>query len=165
MPPAEQRPAPHPAEPVIDRARVRRQTVILLGVVNALVLGIGLVASVDLRRLRTPEGTALRWVQAAVFGDCRDYLRYSVADPDLPERRAEQELCEDLRLATAEARRNSIAIGLEVAETDERSRAATVTVLLRRESETATLRLHLVRSDGAWRVLRDRALCESVGCA
>ena len=164
MHPAAQ-PSRHPAEPVIDRERVRRQTVILLLVVNALVLGIATVVVVDLRRLATPEGTALRWVHAAVFGDCRDYLRYSVADPALPERRADAELCQDLRLATAEARRNSVAIGLEAGTVEESAGSATVTVLLRREEEKATLRLNLVRRDGSWRVLRDRALCESVGCA
>lgn len=147
------------------RARVRRQSITLILVVNALVLGIGAVASVDLRRLRTPEGTALRWVQAAVFGDCKDYLSFSVADPALPEPRAAQELCQDLRQATAQARRQQLAIGLDVAGVSEQPAEATVEVLLRRVEETTTLRVHLVRRDGAWRVLRDRALCESVGCA
>jgi len=155
----------HPAEPVVDRARVRRQSVLLLLVVNTLVLAMAAVAAVDLRRLGTPEGTALRWVQAAVFGDCRDYLRFSVADPDLPEQRAEEELCRDLRSATAEARRSSITIGMEVGEVQVARDTATVTVLLRREAEEAALALHLVRRGGEWRVLRDRALCESVGCA
>lgn len=155
----------HPAEPVIDRARVRRQTVTLLLVVNAMVLAIGLVAAVDLRRLATPEGTALRWVQAAVFGDCKDYLRYSVADPDLPERRADSELCQDLRQATAEARRNSLTIGLGIGSVVEQGSTATVSVVLRRVSEATVLTLHLVRRDGDWRVLRDRGTCESVGCA
>lgn len=165
MHPAEQRPSRHAAEPVIDRARVRRQTVLLLLVVNTLVVAVGAVVVVDLRRLATPQGTAMRWVHAAVFGECQDYLRYSVADPALPERRAESELCQDLRLATAEARRNSVAIGFEAGAVEERASTATVTVVLRREQEKTTLRLQLVRRDGAWRVLRDRALCESVGCA
>jgi len=155
----------HPAEPVIDRARVRRQTVTLLLVLNALVLGISLVAAVDLRRLATPEGTALRWVQAAVFGDCEDYLRYSVADPELPERRAESELCQDLRQATAEARRNSLTIGLGIGTVEEQESTATVSVLLRRAEQPTVLTVHLVRRDGDWRVLRDRGTCESVGCA
>jgi hypothetical protein len=155
----------HPAEPVIDRARVRRQTLTLLLVVNVLVLGIGLVAAVDLRRLRTPEGTALRWVQAAVFGECDDYLRYSVADPDLPDRRAEQELCQDLRQATAKARRESLTIGLEVGTVRTSGGAVTVTVLLRRAEAETTLTLHLVRDEGRWKVLRDAGTCSSVGCA
>lgn len=155
----------YPAEPVIDRARVRRQTLTLLLVVNILVLGIGLVASVDLRRLRTPEGTALRWLQAAVFGECDDYLRYSVADVDLPDRRAEQELCQDLRQATAKARRESLTIGLDVATVRRSGDTVTVTVRLRRAEEETSLTLHLVRDGGRWKVLRDAGTCSTVGCA
>jgi hypothetical protein len=155
----------HPAEPVIDRARVRRQTVTLLVVVDLLVLGIGLVAAVDLRRLATPEGTALRWVQAAVFGDCEDYLRFSVADPAVPESRAEQEVCQDLRQATAEARRTSLTIGLAVASVARTDAGATVAVVLVRSGDETSLTVHLVRRDGQWRVLRDVGTCSSVGCA
>lgn len=144
---------------------MRRQTATLLLVVNVLVLGIGVVAAVDLRRLATPEGTALRWVQAAVFGDCDDYLRFSVPDPALPERRAEQELCQDLRQATALARRQSLTIGLAVATVERTGSRATVSVVLRRAEREVALTVHLVRRSAGWRVLRDAGTCASVGCA
>src|SRR4051795_7892826 len=96
-------------------ARMRRQPLFLIGLVGVLVLGIGIVSSIDLRRLRTPQGVALRWTQAAVFGDCDDYLHFSVGTDD----RSRDELCRDLRAATADARRHNIDIGLHVREVEE----------------------------------------------
>jgi hypothetical protein len=148
-----------------DLARARRQVVVLLVVLNALVLGIGLVASVDLRRLRTPGGTALRWVQAAVFGECDDYLRFSVAAGDVPDHRTRDALCRDLRAATAPARTEQLQIGLRLGPVVVRGDRATAEVVLSRRDEPVTLHLTLVRSEGRWRVVRDAATCESVGCA
>ena len=137
----------------------------LLLVLDLLVLGIGAVASVDLRRLRTPGGTALRWVQSAVFGDCADYLHFSVADPSVPDSRAEGELCQDLRQATAEARNQSLTIGLALQRVRTTGSAATVDVRLTRQGQQQALTLHLVKRGGGWRVLRDAGTCGSVGCA
>lgn len=153
--------APDPA--LIRRAR--RQRLLLLVVINALVLGIGLVASVDLRRLRTPGGTALRWVQAAVFGDCADYLEFSVAAGDVSDRRTRDELCQDLRQATAKARADQLRIGLHLGPVRHDSRTATASVTLTRDGAPTVLLVRLVRRDGRWRVLRDAATCSSVGCA
>jgi hypothetical protein len=139
--------------------------VLLLLVVNALVLATGLVASVDLRRLRTPGGTALRWVQAAVFGDCADYLEFSVADTDTHDQRSRDELCQDLRQATAQARNEQLRIGLHLGAVTKRATDATVAVTLTRDGKEVPMSIHLVRRSGRWRVLRDAATCSSVGCA
>ncbi len=148
-----------------DSARSRRQAVILLVVVNTLVLGLGLVAAVDLRRLRTPGGTALAWVQAAVFGDCTDYLRYSVAAGDVPDTRTDRALCRDLRHATASARNESSRIGLRLGRVVRRDARASADVVLTRSGKPVALHLTLVHRDGRWRVVRDARTCESVGCA
>lgn len=148
-----------------DLARARRQAVVLLVVLNALVLGIGLVGAVDLRRLRTPGGTALRWVQAAVFGECDDYLRFSVAAGDVPDHRTRDALCRDLRAATAQARTEQLQIGLRLGPVVSRNDRATADVVLTRAGQAVTLHLRLVRGDGRWRVVRDAATCQSVGCA
>jgi hypothetical protein len=139
--------------------------VLLLAVVNALVLGSAVVASVDLRRLRTPGGTALRWVEAAVFGDCADYLGFSVAAGDVPDDRSDAELCKDLRAGTASARNESLRIGLHLGQVVRTGERATVAVVLTRDGTPRSLQLRLVRSHGGWKVVRDAATCETVGCA
>jgi hypothetical protein len=154
---------PEPDPALLRRAR--RQRLLLLVVVNALLLGIGLVASVDLRRLRTPGGTALRWVQAAVFGDCADYLEFSVPAGDVSDTRSRDELCQDLRQATAQARADQLRIGLHLGAVHHDQRTATAAVTLTRDGKPTPLLVRLVRRDGRWRVLRDAATCSSVGCA
>lgn len=136
----------------------------LLMVVNALVLGIGLVAAVDLRRLQTPQGTALRWVQAAVFGDCDDFLRFSVADGDLPDTRSPVELCQDLRVSTEKARTEAFQIGLHVRAVEVREGDATAKLAITRDGDPTDVTVHLVRRQGEWLVQRDSATCSSVGC-
>src|SRR3954452_12192338 len=90
------------------RAGMRRQPLLLIGLVGVLVLGTGIVSSIDLRRLRTPQGVALRWTQAATFGDCDDYFRYSTGVLDRPR----SEVCRALRASTEDARQNNAEIGL-----------------------------------------------------
>jgi len=139
--------------------------VLLLVVVNTVVLGLGLVGAVDLRRLRTPGGTALRWVEAAVFGDCNDYLTFSVRAGDVPDDRTDAALCRDLRAATATARNESLRIGLRLGAVVRRGETASVQIVLTRSEQPQTLHLTLVRRDGRWRVVRDAVTCQSVGCA
>jgi hypothetical protein len=153
-----------PQDPV-DVQKGRRQRLALLVVVNLLILGSGLVTAVDLRRLRTPGGTALRWVEAAVFGVCGDYLEFSVPDTDAPDQRSDEDLCRDLRASTDEARTQVASIGLRLGSVTEHGSAATAAVTLTRAGRDAQLQIHLVRRDGRWRVLRDAATCASVGCA
>ena len=145
--------------------RTYRQAATMLAVVNLLVLGIGWVACVDLRRLQTPGGTALRWIQAAVFGDCDDYRSFSGPSPARPEARSENELCQDLRAATAPARQQQLTIGLHLTRVTEQGREATAAVTLTRDGKQTPMTVHLVRRDGAWKVLLDERTCSSVGCA
>jgi hypothetical protein len=142
-----------------------RQTAVLLALVDLLLLGIGVVACIDLNRLQTPGGTALRWIQAAVFGDCDDYRSFSVVAPTRPESRSDSELCQDLRAATAQARREQLRIGLRLGEVTERPPDATAAVVLSRDGKDTTVLVHLVRRDGVWKVLLDDSTCSSVGCA
>jgi hypothetical protein len=153
----------HPDPALLRRAR--RQRVLLLVVINALVLAIGVVASIDLRRLATPGGTALRWVQSAVFGDCGDYLGFSVADPSAAETRSPDELCRDLRQATAQARADQLRIGLRLGPVTRMGQRALAHITLTRAGKDTTVTVHLVRRHDHWRVLRDAATCASVGCA
>jgi hypothetical protein len=145
------------------RAKMRRQPLYLVAVVNLLIIGVALTASVDLRRLRTPGGVALRWTQSAVFGDCSDYLMFSVADGT--EDRTQDQLCRDLRARTQQARTDNLQIGLALRTVRAGSRGATVQVTLTRKGAPTPLRLHLVKRSGRWKVLRDTSTCASVGCA
>lgn len=147
------------------RVKQQRQRPLLIAVINALVLATGFTVMVDLRRLQTPEGTALRWTQAAVFGDCKDYLGYSVADPAGTDRRTRDELCRDLRAATEEARQESSKIGLELGRVLKRSSAAEVEIVVTRDRRPMPVAMRLVRVDGKWRVVRNQITCASVGCA
>lgn len=147
-----------------QRARARRQPLILIGLVDALVIGIALTATVDLRRLQTPGGTALRWTQAAVFGDCPDYLEFSVADPSVPDSRTTDELCQDLRAATADARAEQLKIGLRLSGVQTSGGRSQVEVLIVRKQVPTRASMHLVRTRGHWRVVRDSFTCGSVGC-
>ncbi|MFN2540307.1 MAG: hypothetical protein ABR549_19435 [Mycobacteriales bacterium] len=143
------------------RARLRRQPLMLIALLGALVLGIGLVSSIDLRRLRTPQGVALRWTQAATFGDCDDYLRFSTG----PEDRARVDLCRDLRAMTQDARQHNIEIGLTVRQVTTRGSTAVVAVDVSRQDEVQHAQIDLRRTDGRWLVLRDATTCAVVLCA
>lgn len=147
------------------RQKARRQPLILLATINALVLATGLTATVDLRRLATPGGTALKWTQAAVFGDCEDYLAYSVADRTVPDERTEDQLCRDLRASTQEARADSISIGLTLGRVLQQPYGAEVELTITRAEEPTRVAMKLVRVDGRWRVVRNALTCSSVGCA
>ena len=137
----------------------------LIALVNVLVIGIGLTAAVDLRRLQTPGGTALRWAQAAVFGDCADYRMFSVPDASVPDTRSSDQLCQDLRATTAQARGESLRIGLHLKSVDVRGSRALVQLVLTRKEVPTPVSLDLARVKGHWRVLRDTLTCSSLGCA
>lgn len=147
------------------RVKARRQPLILIALVNSLVLGTGATAMVDLRRLQTPEGTALRWAQAAVFGDCDDYLQFSVGDRTRPEERTPDQLCRDLRASTEPARSDALRIGLRLGRVLRQPYGAEVELVLTRMNEPVQLDLRLVKVAGHWRVVRDPLTCASIGCA
>jgi len=52
------------------RRRLRRGSVVLIGLLDVLVVAVGVVGGTDLRRLTTPAGAAGAWAQAALIGDC-----------------------------------------------------------------------------------------------
>ena len=145
-------------------ARQRRQPLILIALVNVLVVGVATTAVIDLRRLHTPGGTALKWTQAAVFGVCDDYLSYSVPDPSVSDSRSRRQLCQDLRSSTAKAREVSAKVGLVLENVDTRGDRATARVVLTRDGKATTVSMRLDKRHGRWRVVRDTLTCGSVGC-
>ncbi len=155
------------AEAEAVRARkMRRQPMILIALFNVLILATAVTVTIDLRRLHTPEGTALAWVQAAVFGDCEKYRRYSVADPLTagPDSRTTHERCRDLRAATATARADAIRVKLTLGRVQRHGDRAQVAVELTQSGAATSLALQLVRSRGSWRVVRDAAVCAHLVC-
>lgn len=143
--------------------RLRRQPLILIALFDVLVLAVGSTAAIDLRRLQTPTGTALAWTQAALFGDCADYRRYSV--PDVTDRRGPDQRCQDLRTRTQDNRAASASIALR--RRDSRTTGSTATVHLQviRKGAPNTAELHLRWVGGQWLVLLDATTCSNVGCA
>ena len=128
---------------------------------NALVLAVGITGAVDLRRLQTPQGVALRWVQAAVLGGCDDYLSFSISTT---ETRARDEVCHDLQVATQPARNDQSRIGIFLGATERSGMEATVTIAVARDGKRTDEHVHLVRTHGSWKVVRDSVTCGSVGC-
>jgi hypothetical protein len=147
------------------QARARRQPLILIVLVNVLVIAIGATAVIDLRRLETPGGTALRWAQAAVFGDCSDYLTYSVPDAAVQDSRSDDQLCQDLRAATAAARNETLRIGLTLGRVLGTGDRAEVELVLTRKGVVNHVSMRVAKSGGHWRVVRDGLTCGSIGCA
>jgi hypothetical protein len=148
------------AEDEKRRARLRRQPLILVGLMAVLTLGVGIVASVDLRRLQTPQGVALRWTQAATFGDCDDYLHYSTGVLEQPS----AEVCHGLRAGTAEARQHNVEIGLAVQSVTVSGARAVVVLEITRKDEKRVAQLDLKRTGGRWRVVRDKVSCAVLPC-
>lgn len=147
------------------RARMRRQPLILIALLQSLVVGIGLVAAVDLRRLQTPQGVALRWTQAATFGNCDDYLHFSTGSDG----RSRAELCRALRAMTRDARLNNAQIGLAVRHTSRHGSTAVVRLdvsqSVGRNRDVRHAVLDLRRTGGRWVVVRDATSCAIVACA
>jgi hypothetical protein len=143
------------------RARSRRQAILLIVLMDLLILFVASTAVVDLRRLQTREGVALRWFQAAVFGDCKDYLAYSVADADDTDSRTEAQLCTDLRRHSPSSQGDSLKSDFRLGQTQ----GDRVHILLTRAGETKDVVMHVVWREGHWRIARDAITCGSVGCA
>ncbi|HWG94447.1 MAG TPA: hypothetical protein VNU66_09505 [Mycobacteriales bacterium] len=137
-------------------ATARRGPVSLVAVCLGVALVVGVTAAVDLRRLRTPEGTAVAWTGAAVYGDCTGYRELGTIALD-------DRGCRDLRDATEEARERP---DVDVAPRSARvtgDRAEVAVVLVRGDDEQR-LAVPLVRRDGRWAVDPDDALCAAVYC-
>lgn len=144
--------------------RVRRTPGVVIGILALLVLAVGITAAVDLRRLQTPRGAALAWVEAATFGDCRAFLALSAVRDANEERRTDDEICRALRTATTDARSNATRIQLNAGRVQRRGRAATVTIAVRRPDGVRPVALQLVRRSGDWLVLREPGACAALPC-
>lgn len=149
-----------------DRARTAsRGPVTLIAVLVVLSLAVGITAAVDLRRLKTPLGTALGWTGAAVFGDCEAYVRLSEPAPGgAVETRSAADLCRDLRARTTRAREAPAQIGIRADAATVRGDRADVPVTISRPDGERRVVLPLQRRDDAWRVIRTAEVCLVVGC-
>jgi hypothetical protein len=145
-------------------ATVRRGPTSLIAVLLGVALVVGITAAVDLRRLQTPQGTALAWTGAAVFGDCTAYreLTAGLRDDDVDD--AEQ--CRELRRLSEAARDRPTDVALDVVDTDEDDERASATVRARlpgREDEVDVV-LTLVPHRGGWQVQRTDEACAVFAC-
>jgi hypothetical protein len=143
---------------------VARGPIGLIGVLAVLCLAVGVVAAIDLRRLQTPEGAALSWTGAAVFGDCTAFQERSVPVPGRPDPRSAAERCDDLQEQTQPAREESARYSIEVLSVQEREGAATVRIRIGRPDDTSTVDLLLEERDEGWVVLRTAEACRAVRC-
>lgn len=147
---------------VSQSTRVWRGQVGLVIVMILVALLVGSTAAVDLRRLQTPVGTAQRWAEATVFGDCAAYARLSVPAPGSREARSAGQVCRDLRarVATTDVTRAVVRTQLERS----RGRTAVVRVELARGEIRRQTLLPLRRRGDGWVVVRDAQACR-LGCA
>lgn len=144
-------------------ATVRRGPVSLVAVCLGVALVVGVVAAVDLRRLQTPEGTALAFTGAAVFGDCTAYRELSRRPGDGGDDDAER--CRTLREQTEDARERAGAVEIELVRVSQDGDAADATVQVRRPDEPAReVPLELQRDGGRWRVQLTRETCAVLAC-
>lgn len=127
-------------------------------------LAVGTVAAVDLRKLQTPGGTAVRWAAAAVFGVCGDYLKFSVSDPSVTDSRTRAQLCRDLDAASADARNNVVKTDLVLGHVIRHGSSARVQMVLTRDDSPTSVTLQLRQVQGQWRVVRNSLTCGSLGC-
>jgi hypothetical protein len=148
--------------------RIRRTPGVVIGILGLLVLAVGVTAAVDLRRLQTPRGAALAWVEAATFGDCRAFLHLSRPEsrPEDPiaEQRTDDQLCTSLRTATTQARAHAARTSLQPRAVVQHGPEADVTIEVRTPAGTRTLTLHLVRRGSDWLVLRRTGACSDLPC-
>ena len=124
--------------------RLRRTPGIVIGILALLILAVGLTSAVDLRRLQTPRGAALAWVESAVFGDCRAFL--ALSRPVAAEPRSSDELCSALRRRTASARATLSGIRIELGQVRQQGPAASVRVVVGRQDGVREVPLRLVRT-------------------
>lgn len=142
--------------------RVWRGQVGLVIVLILVALLVGVTAAVDLRRLQTPVGTAQRWSEATVFGDCTAYARLSVPEGGVRETRSAAEVCRDLRARVARTDVTRVQVRTRLVATQ--GRTAVVLVELARDAEREQTRLSLRRRGDGWAVVRDAQACR-LGCA
>jgi xanthosine utilization system XapX-like protein len=144
--------------------RIRRTPAVLIAITGVLVVLVGITAVIDLRRLHTPRGAAIAWVEAATFGDCPAYLSLSRPAANGDAQRTDDEVCVALRSATAGARTNATRISLRPRSVEQHGRAADVIVEVRRPSGSTLVHAHLVADGDRWLVVLDQTVCAEAGC-
>jgi hypothetical protein len=145
-------------------ATVRRGPIGLIAVCLGVALVVGITAAIDLRRLHTPEGTALAWTGAAVFGDCVAYRELTVGLTD--DDRDDGEQCRDLRRLTEDARDRPGDVEIEVLEAEEDGDRARAVVRVRRPGVDGDVDVPIEmrpRRSG-WQVERADATCAALPC-
>jgi hypothetical protein len=143
--------------------RMRRTPGVVIAILVLLTLAVGITAAVDLRRLQTPRGAALAWVEAATFGNCHAFLALSKVDDPTAERRTDDEICQALRTATADARGHVTEISIELRSVEQHGRTATVAIDVRGPDGTRQVRLQLRQRGHDWLVVRSAGACD-VSC-
>jgi hypothetical protein len=145
-------------------ATIRRGPVSLIVVCLGFALLVGITAAVDLRRLQTPEGTALAFAGAAVFGDCNAYRRLALraADDD----RDEDERCLEIRRATQDARDRPADVEIELVSAQEEGDTARAVVRVRRpgDDESEDVPLSMRPRGGGWVVELTERTCAVLAC-
>lgn len=149
---------------VSSARRIRRTPGVVIGILALLVLAVGVTAAVDLRRLKTPRGAALAWIEAATFGDCRAFLRLSVLDDPHAETRTDAQVCRALRVATTKARVDASRVALRASSVDRHGASAVVTVVVTAPNAVRTVPLHLRHRGNDWLVVRSAGACGDVAC-
>ncbi|MCW2608559.1 MAG: hypothetical protein JWO60_3252 [Frankiales bacterium] len=142
--------------------KVRRGQVGLLLALILSVLLAGSTAAVDLRRLRSPAGTARAWAEATVFGDCDRHLHLSVPAPGAV-RRSRAELCAALQARSAVARTRLPSPTVRTRLLSQDGRRAVARAAVSSPQGTTTTQLPLRRLAGRWVVVRDDDACR-LGC-
>jgi hypothetical protein len=138
-------------------ATVRRGPVSLVAVCLGVALVVGVTAAVDLRRLRTPEGSAVAFAGAAVFGDCTAYR-------DLAAGGLDDDQCRALRDATEDARERPGDVEVRLASVETAGSAATAVVDVVRQDRDRRVVLALVRRGDRWAVQPDAGACAVLFC-
>jgi hypothetical protein len=144
--------------------KIRRTPGVVIAIIASLTLAVGITAAVDLRRLQTPRGAALAWVEAAVFGNCRAYLALSVVGDPTAETRTDDELCQALRTASAEARADVTRIKIEPRLVEPHGRKAVVVIEVLGPEGRRQVGLDLVHRGHDWLVVRSAGACGDVSC-
>jgi len=82
----------------------------------------------------------------------------------VPDTRSRDQLCQDLRAATAPARSESLKIDLALGRILRTGNRAEVELVLTRKGVSTHVSLRVARRGGNWRVVRDGLTCGSIGC-
>ena len=152
-----------PSQDARARRQLRRSGSLVVALLVVLVVAVGATATVDLRRLQSPEGTAGAFVEAARDGDCDRVVRLLVlrGPSGGPGGTVTRGDCQRLQALYA---------GADVAAATRRGQpaggaTAYVDVVLHRGSDSARQLLALLRRGGRWQVLDPTAYCAPGACA